>query len=103
MSPKASTRPPLYSEHRPPAGDSAGLLSAPPLRSLLDLPDISGVTFPPARGDGPGSSPRLPGLARGLAAWFQAEKQGARACSQADCTVCRSPAHHLPLRTVKGA
>ena len=85
------------------SGCQEGLLSAPPPRSLPDLPDISGVTFPPARGDGPGSGPRLPGLVRGLAAWFQAEKQGARACSQADCTVCRSPAHHLPLRTVKGA
>lgn len=48
MSPKAGTRP-LCILSTAPAGDSAGLLSAPPSPSLRDLPHFSGCSLPPGR------------------------------------------------------
>jgi len=48
MSPKAGTRP-LCIPSTAPAGDSAGLLSAPPSPSLRDLPHFSGCSLPPGR------------------------------------------------------
>lgn len=68
----------------------ASCLPRPPPACGIYLTSL-GVAFPPAGQDSPGSGPQLPGLVLGLAAWFQAEKRGARAYSPADCTFCCPP------------
>ena len=83
----------------------ASCLPRPPPACGIYLTSL-GVAFPPAGQDSPGSGPQLPGLVLGLAAWFQAEKRGARAYSPADCTFCCPPPpppaeHRLPSRTAK--